>query len=142
MKKLFIFFTLFLTCLLTSCDILDELTCEHSYTVTKVEASTCSKAGYEIKTCDKCGKEKKSTLKLLDHNYETNIIKPTCSSYGYTLNTCKECGHKKETDKVDPIPHNFNETVNEATCLDKGYTIVKDNKEIIEFLEMMEVNND
>lgn len=123
MKKLFIFFTLFLTCLLTSCDILDELTCEHSYTVTKVEASTCSKAGYEIKTCDKCGKEKKSTLKLLDHNYETNIIKPTCSSYGYTLNTCKECGHKKETDKVDPIPHNFNETVNEATCLDKGYTV-------------------
>lgn len=130
MKKLFIFLTLFLIFILTSCDILDQLTCEHTYTVTSVVDSTCSKPGHEIKTCSKCGKEKKSILKLLEHDYEINIIKPSCDIEGYTQSTCKVCGHSQKNDYVDELGHDFGdwEIIKEATEVTDGIKVRRCNR--------------
>ena len=121
-KKLSLILSLILLFSLTGCSILEQLSCEHAYEFYSKVDSTCSKAGYEVSKCNKCGKEKKTTIPVIEHSFESSVVNPTCSSGGYTLNVCKVCGKEEKTNKVDALPHNYQTTVVEATCTTAGYT--------------------
>ena len=121
MKKR-LYLSLMLIFLLSGCDIITELTCEHSYEVTSSVPSTCSKAGHTISTCSKCGKEKKTSLPVSEHSYSQSYVAATCSNEGYTLNVCDFCGYEKKSDIVVSLPHTYTEITTESTCEDKGYT--------------------
>ena len=121
-KKLSFLLCLILIFSLTGCSLLEQLTCEHAYEFSSKVDSTCSKAGYEVSKCNKCGREKKTSIPIIPHDFTSSVVEPTCSSGGYTLNVCKVCGEEKKTNKVDPLPHNYQTTVVEPTCTTGGYS--------------------
>lgn len=112
MKKKLIFSLCFIMLLsLTSCTFLEQLTCEHEYEFSSRVESTCSKAGYELSKCDKCGKEKKTRLPLLEHEFDKSVVEQTCTTPGYTNYVCSRCGYNYTDNKVDALGHSFNEWV-------------------------------
>ncbi len=40
---------------------------------------------------------------MLDHNYESLVIKPTCTEQGFTIYSCKECKHTYIDDYMNKL---------------------------------------
>lgn len=110
MKKTFCYLCLFLlilTC--SSCDLLTQLTCKHSYEITQMNPSTCTFRGTKLETCSLCGWEKKTILDLLPHSDSVDVVDPTCTEKGYTVSTCSVCGRVAKDKYVDELGHNYND---------------------------------
>lgn len=111
MKKLtFTFLTLLLMLTLCGC------THTHNY-VEKVVAPTCTEQGYTEYTCE-CGDTKKDNyVDAKGHSYGewTNSGDGT----GVDVRTCSVCGNKEQKNHE----HSYTETVVEASCSSKGYTL-------------------
>ncbi len=59
----------------------------------------------------------------LDHSFGewTEIVAQTCTGKGTEERVCTRCG-EKETREIDPLGHNYVETVTAPTCTDQGFT--------------------
>ena len=92
MKKFFIFIPLLtIVFLLTSCDPIKQLSCEHEYKIYSINYSTCTTKGNKVEVCIKCEHEKETTLPLLEHEFEDLEIQATCEHEGKVYQKCKNC---------------------------------------------------
>lgn len=95
---------------------------DHVYESTIIEEPTCKRPG-EIKyTCVNCGYTYKKEIPIIDHEYESRVIKPSCIEEGYTLHTCKMCGKAYKDEIKEKIPHAYTnwEITKQPTCEEKG----------------------
>ena len=53
---------------------------------------------------------------------ETVTVAPTCTGAGYTAQVCQKCGYTEKTDYVEPLPHDYAQTMVAPTCTAEGYT--------------------
>lgn len=111
MKKFtFTFLTLLLMLTLCGC------THSHNY-VERVVAPTCTEQGYTEYTCE-CGDTKKDNyVDAKGHTYGEWTI--SSDGTGVEERTCSVCGNKEQKNHE----HSYTETVVEASCSSKGYTL-------------------
>ena len=123
MKKIiFVVFSFFLILILTSCDLFNVLTCEHSYELISSAAPTCTDAGYELYKCNKCGREDKNKIAALGHDYLLkSTVESTCSSKGYNLLICDRCQDEKN-ESLPLVEHAYVVEVVNPTCYSEGHT--------------------
>ncbi len=128
MKKvlaLFIFLIVLTAGVLTGC-VDDTPGEEHNYIPTVIEP-TCEGAGYTEYTCADCGDCYVSLLVPATGHTEQPIadLAPTCTEDGHTGGV--ECAACKtvftQPTKVDKTGHNYNTSVVEPTCEERGYTV-------------------
>lgn len=57
---------------------------QHSYSVTKSVAPTCTEDGYKVYTCGSCGDSYTETITATGHSYtRTKTVEATCAEDGY-----------------------------------------------------------
>ena len=97
--------------LCNSCELLNQLTCNHQYKVISEESATCSSNGKITKECELCQKVVTEKTDKLPHNYKSEVVKPDCVNQGYTNNVCLDCGHNEKNNYVDALGHDFSDWV-------------------------------
>ena len=92
--------------------------------------STCTESGtYEkVTKCSVCNKEfsrETVTLQTAEHDWKlVETVAPTCTSEGKKEFICKVCGtHREDYSIIDPLEHEYEETVVAPTCSEAGYTL-------------------
>ena len=103
---------------------------EHTYTVPTVDHqfveytpnydATCTQNGTETAKCkyfyDGCTVTDTREIpnSVLEHDYESRVIKPTCTKGGYTLHTCTRCGDHYSDEETSKRGHWFGEWTPDA----------------------------
>ena len=96
---------------------------QHSYSVTKSVAPTCTEDGYKVYTCGSCGDSYTETITATGHSYtRTKTVEATCAEDGYNEYTCVNCGDSYTETIVATGEHSYaaTETV-AATCTEDGH---------------------
>lgn len=93
------------------------------------EDATCTTPGTIIYTATgtfsdgtKASDIKTVTGEALGHDYKTVVTPPTCQTDGYTTYTCSRCGDTYTSDRVEALPHAYDEPtfiINEEKALFK-----------------------
>lgn len=93
---------------------------EHVYTAS-VTKPTCTKDGYTTYKCS-CGeKYTDDVTTMTGHSYSETVMDPTCTDGGYHLHKCSACGDSYKSHEIEPLPHDYKETVLEQeTCTLQG----------------------
>lgn len=124
MKLKFIFIIIFIILInISGCSLIHK----HNYKETIIDP-TCTERGYTLYKCD-CGHEYESHFKdLIQHLYdEWEIIKEsTINTEGSKKRVCIFC-NKEEVMIIPKLDHEhkFIETINQASCQERGYTEYK-----------------
>lgn len=94
----------------------------HSY-ISVITPSTCKTKGYTTYICI-CGDTYvEAATSLSEHTYVETVTPPTCTTQGYTTHTCTVCGYSYNDTYVDPVPHQYTESVvTPPNCTEQGYT--------------------
>ena len=95
MKKILSYINLILLIFLcSSCESLLN-PCDHEFSIISETAASCEKTGLIIEECSICGKNKKTKIPKLDHEFTDYVITitPTETSDGLRERNCKNCGH-------------------------------------------------
>lgn len=98
----------------------------HDYKETVVKP-TCEHGGHTKHLCSRCGDSYiTDELPIVEHKWKTGkVIKTaTCLEPGTVSYTCEYCSRTK-TEDIDPLGHDYKETVVNPTCTKAGYTIHK-----------------
>ena len=96
----------------------------HDYNETVVEPD-CTQMGYTIFECKVCGsKHEGNYTEANGHQYGqwVDIGKAECLKRGAQRRDCEVCD-AFETQETDELPHDYEATLTEATCLEGGYTV-------------------
>lgn len=99
------------------------------YVEAESEDATCTTPGTIIYTATgtfsdgtKASDIKTVTGEALGHDYKTVVTPPTCQTDGYTTYTCSRCGDTYTSDRVEALPHAYDEPtfiINEEKALFK-----------------------
>ena len=99
---------------------------EHSYSVYKTSAATCTEEGYTLYKCS-CGDTEIRDIKsALGHSFGAGKVVSSCTEENYTKYECSVCKFVEKRD-VTPAPgHKFEQEKKfPATCTDDAYTVRK-----------------
>lgn len=85
----------------------DPSTCQHTFTPSILQESTCSAPGQRKYTCSICGYSYTEEIPQLDHTYTTEITtEPTCTDPGEQTYTCSVCGNQY-TEPIEALGHDW-----------------------------------
>ncbi len=125
MKKIFIFFILFLfLCsipfFLNAC----QEECTHAYLTHELVAPTCDAEGYTLNSCANCAFQFKTDfVPPTGHTLSTTVFSPTCTEDGYTYYHCT-CGYMFNSNYTAPLGHSWKDKeVISPSCDSVGHTV-------------------
>ncbi len=129
------------------CDVCNEVVkpaTGHNYNGS-VTNPTCGTGGYTTYSCENCSNEYTGDFteptymhtyehacdtscnicgenRVIQHEYETEVIIPTCTEDGCTTHICTVCGNTYFSDEIPALGHEYTYVVKEAICIEEGYT--------------------
>ncbi len=98
--------------------------CEHQY-ISSVTEPTCTAQGFTTFTCTKCGNNYISEYTpKKEHDFGEWIVaqEPTCKAAGSKYRECSACGTKSASEKIEMLPHTYEQSVTQSTCTAQGFT--------------------
>lgn len=95
----------------------------HFWQFVSSQEPNCRHGWIETYRCDLCGKTSTSEYgEPGDHQFGAyQRIEPTCTQYGGTRRVCAVCGFTEEMWEIEPLGHDWVESLQEPTCTQDGY---------------------
>ena len=101
---------------------------DHNYVGVVTVTPTCKTTGimtYTCQACDENSPDRSYTVVIgidptnHDFVYKTTV-EPTCSQEGYDIEICSRCGVSRDTNRVNPLGHQYEQTTSAPTCIEDG----------------------